>query len=474
MFFNQYWQDKTNGKYAEPYIDLAEYIASFYGKTPDFFLFILLVIELGFEKAKIVVWRQVDQGFTSITASNKKNELKTIVLPKLLQNYLKENQVTNSNAIILFNPEIQRIRNDVSSFFLADITLGSVEDFPKKQAFVEDILKYKQENFTRDCLDPWEYLEIKDNGRQAPCCSIHYWLTKDSAINERTRKELRKNLLRGYLRKECSVCNIRAKIPISKFQNKINKLANRYNVGSMEAFPLRNLRIEMTTNCNLRCTYCNVSNPTYKGKDIKQSNFDEALTILKSAPKNINVHLNGHGEATFHPNWKEYAQQIINLGYKPFLITNLAKNYTEEEINTLAQFKVIQISLDSDNEEMMLKIRKAVKPSKIFNQLERIRQSAKKQGIIPPKISFSVGIYNPSVWKMDIFMRKLIALKVDSITFWNLVEHEHNKSVTSIFSLPFDEFTKAKQIIYNGLKQLQEAGISYEIAGKFIEDICQN
>jgi uncharacterized radical SAM superfamily Fe-S cluster-containing enzyme len=52
--------------------------------------------------------------------------------------------------------------------------------------------------------------------------------------------------------------------------------------------------IEFTTNCNLRCVYCAVSQPTYVGTDMETSDFDQILVTLKNRHvKSITV--NGHG-----------------------------------------------------------------------------------------------------------------------------------------------------------------------------------
>ena len=72
-----------------------------------------------------------------------------------------------------------------------------------------------------------------------------------------------------------------------------------------------------------------------------------------------NVHVNGHGETTFHPKWVAWCRRIVEAGHLPCIITNLAKHYTDAELEMLAEFRAIQVSLDSDDGEMMKRINSA-------------------------------------------------------------------------------------------------------------------
>src|SRR5205823_2860277 len=72
------------------------------------------------------------------------------------------------------------------------------------------------------------------------------------------------------------------------------------------SLPAREVRLSLTTRCNLRCVYCAVSQSTYQGSDMTADVAHQATAaILRIAleHKLRAVHVNGHGETTFVPGW---------------------------------------------------------------------------------------------------------------------------------------------------------------------------
>jgi radical SAM protein with 4Fe4S-binding SPASM domain len=79
---------------------------------------------------------------------------------------------------------------------------------------------------TRDCTDPWNYLQINSKGEVSPCCnhpSIGS-LSEDSLqdiLNNQKIKDLRKELLTGDLDPFCLECHARGIIPVLELRKKI-------------------------------------------------------------------------------------------------------------------------------------------------------------------------------------------------------------------------------------------------------------
>lgn len=91
---------------------------------------------------------------------------------------------------------------------------------------------------------------------------------------------------------------------------------------------------------------------------------------------------------------------------------------------------MIQVSLDSDDGEMMKRIRKAVQVEKVFETIQRIRETAARRAPShAPKFSISGGVYDPSIWTLERFVRRLVDMNVSAITFWDLVEYPHQTLV---------------------------------------------
>jgi MoaA/NifB/PqqE/SkfB family radical SAM enzyme len=231
--------------------------------------------------------------------------------------------------------------------------------------------------------------------------------------------------------------------------------------------PIGEVRIDINEKCNLRCDYCAVSGPSYAGVEMKDEVFERIVPLLAHERGAI-VHVNGHGETTFHPRWVAWCRRIIDVGHRPHIITNLAKHYTDVELETLAQFRFIQVSLDSDDREMMKRIRKAVQVEKVFETIQRIREIAERRASFDvPNFSMSIGVYDPSIWTLERFVRRLVDMNISAITFWDLVEYPHQTLVTPLSVLEGRQRARARRVLGKVRMRLESAGIPYRFAGDF-------
>ena len=227
---------------------------------------------------------------------------------------------------------------------------------------------------TRDCLDPWNYLEISAGGHLRPCCNFHPLAqlgnggTEVSALrNNEKFRSLRASLLSGNLQPPCRLCHIRKTVPVDVLKRRLKGAwPSRVLKTALEPLPITALRIDINEACNLRCDYCAVSSPGYRGVEMSDTVFKKVEKLFDDVGPHAAIHVNGHGETTHHPHWMEMCRKIIDYGYRPLLITNLAKNYSDEEIELLSKFYVIEVSLDSDDAGLMKKIRKAIRVDNIF------------------------------------------------------------------------------------------------------------
>jgi hypothetical protein len=326
---------------------------------------------------------------------------------------------------------------------------------------------------TRDCLDPWRYLEISAAGDIRPCCNSSALATlggdgQIAAIRDNDGfRALRASLLSGDLQPACARCHIRKTVPTDALKR---RLAKQPSAHADPYAPMRitELRIDINEKCNLRCDYCAVSSPDYRGVAMDTGLFAKVAQIVDEADRDTVINVNGHGETTYHPHWMEMCQTILDAGYRPQIISNLAKSYSDEEIALLARFHSIEVSLDSDDETLMKTIRKAVRPSHVFETIQHIRDTAARLKIRPaPQISLSVGIYAPAIWTLDSFIDRIVALGIRKLTFWNLVEMPHQTLVTPLRALDSADRSRARNILSAVRRKLEDADIDYIFAGDF-------
>jgi hypothetical protein len=72
----------------------------------------------------------------------------------------------------------------------------------------------------------------------------------------------------------------------------------------LEARSIECLLLTVTTNCNLRCTYCCVSQPWYIGQNLDISRLDHFISELSDYKVGL-IQVNGHGETTTVEGWEK-------------------------------------------------------------------------------------------------------------------------------------------------------------------------
>jgi radical SAM protein with 4Fe4S-binding SPASM domain len=82
------------------------------------------------------------------------------------------------------------------------------------------------EGWTRECFDPWNYVQIKANGDVYPCCThsaigrIEGERGLGAVLDGEILARLREGLLSGHLDEECRNCHLRAFIPVVDYQKR--------------------------------------------------------------------------------------------------------------------------------------------------------------------------------------------------------------------------------------------------------------
>jgi sulfatase maturation enzyme AslB (radical SAM superfamily) len=101
--------------------------------------------------------------------------------------------------------------------------------------------------------------------------------------------------------------------------------------------------LDLTTRCNLRCVYCAVSLPDYRGMDMNADVLDRALSSITQLRRHSNfiVCISGHGETTMLPNWVDVCDQLFRCDVELELITNLSKSYSLQELAALSKIRHI-------------------------------------------------------------------------------------------------------------------------------------
>ena len=247
--------------------------------------------------------------------------------------------------------------------------------------------------------------------------------------------------------------------------------------------PIKQVRIDLTDKCNLRCVYCSVSAKNYVGIDMRDAIAADAITAVVKL-KNFHpleaIDLNGHGETTYRNGWVEIIQPLFDNGVKVRLQSNFAKQFSEKELLALSGMDQIAISIDSANQELLRDVRRHVDIRQIVTNITLIRAIAIQASRRPPAFIFSCGLYDKSALHVEELARLAVALGIRVVNFWNLHRHEHQDTdlaekdrVTPLDDLSDDDLRPRLEAILRAVKFLRSRRIQANVRANFVDTLAK-
>jgi pyruvate-formate lyase-activating enzyme len=178
----------------------------------------------------------------------------------------------------------------------------------------------------------------------------------------------------------------------------------------------------VTTNCNLRCTYCAVSMPTYRGEDFDLSHIEQIATDFATA-KVRKVQISGHGETTMIPNWQAIGQAFTSHDIHVCITSNFSKVFSDDEVDALARMVLITVSIDTVDPKLLKNIRRKVDLRTILYNMQIVRIAAMK---LNREVHFNwqCTLSDAVVSGLDEWFRLGHLNGVKTFTLGNLIEHE--------------------------------------------------
>lgn len=345
---------------------------------------------------------------------------------------------------------------------------------------------------TRNCLDPWEYIEFRPGGSVSPCCFEHAFteqMTTDlyQLRNSDSFRTLRENLIKGNLGFQCRICPIRGMVTVEAFRERLESIQAEIGDPLAPAQQLKVVRLDVTERCNLRCVYCAASQPHYRGavsypqegapggREMDEVEVYRIIDMIHRYPYPISeIAINGHGETTCYSGWNHICDRLLDDGYRLTITSNFARILDENEIDTLSRFGAIAISIDTCEPELLKKIRRSVNINNILTNLFRIRLKSLSEGRLAPHISFLTGIYDRNISTLTDFARFAVTCQVNAVVFWKLQklpDIEAVDNVYPIYCMNRDAFIESLSTISETCRILSENGIEVVLPSDFEEDL---
>lgn len=217
--------------------------------------------------------------------------------------------------------------------------------------------------------------------------------------------------------------------------------------------------IELTTRCNLRCVYCAVSQPTYRGIDLALEGFENFVEQMK-ARRVRHVNLNGHGESTIIRDWEAYADRLADAGFGLSITTNLAKRLKPEEVATLSRFDRILVSIDTVDGDLLARLRRGSNLERILENIQLVLDFASLRGR-EPEIAVSCTVGDLTAAGVADLAETLLRHGVRVFRFGDLSEYGAIEGVLRmrhVSHLPAEARPAVREAFEIALERIAEAG----------------
>jgi MoaA/NifB/PqqE/SkfB family radical SAM enzyme len=148
---------------------------------------------------------------------------------------------------------------------------------------------------------------------------------------------------------------------------------------------VQGLIIEVTSKCNLRCTYCTKAYKPYDDLPFVNTDLtDESLRNLhefcvRNSVKD--VALSGIGETAMFEGWgTRIAMFLDDPRINVYLVSNFTRPFVSSDLEALCKVNVVQVSFDSADAEMVRKMRSKARLAIIVDNIRKVRRAIADAG----------------------------------------------------------------------------------------------
>jgi len=179
--------------------------------------------------------------------------------------------------------------------------------------------------------------------------------------------------------------------------------------------------LELSSRCNLRCTYCGVSQPGYAGLDLA---LDPAEVIAQLRALGVTSALiSGNGESTVAPGWHRVAEALLDAGIAIRMTTNLARRASGAELAVLARMDAITVSCDTVDAELFARLRPPARFDELCANLAALRAHLPPRGGRRPVLAVHCVFTDRVVDGIADLVRWAAREELDTVALVNWLEY---------------------------------------------------
>jgi MoaA/NifB/PqqE/SkfB family radical SAM enzyme len=233
----------------------------------------------------------------------------------------------------------------------------------------------------------------------------------------------------------------------------------------------REVLLELTSRCSLRCIYCAVSQPDYVGRDLEMGQQEIIDQLVALAPSEFQI--NGHGETSIVEGWDELALGLMRRGLSLTMTSHLNKPMSDKEIDVFARLQRITVSCDTGDPETYQRLRRGGRLERVANNITRILGACRREGIPGPYIAINCTTTHLNVNGIPELVAWAADLGVSGVALTNLTEYPPIPGCERPLHPTKVDPVRALDAVRRGRLVAQERGIDYETMGDLEESLVQ-
>jgi MoaA/NifB/PqqE/SkfB family radical SAM enzyme len=209
--------------------------------------------------------------------------------------------------------------------------------------------------------------------------------------------------------------------------------------------------------------YCAKSFHPHESKrafDLSEKDAASAIQLLQKRQVKMFC-MSGIGETTTRKGWQDICRKSLDTHVEHTIITNLARLLSDDEVEVLARFASVQVSVDTCDPELFAKIRRGAKLETIVANIENIRAAAKRLGVRGPEFRLDMVIADKTVFGLEETVAWAIRNGVTDFYFAGLINHSEPTegfNVQQVKNLPRSELSNALQCIERAADLARRSG----------------
>lgn len=360
---------------------------------------------------------------------------------------------------------------------------------------------------TKYCLLPWCFMQVHAGGMMQ-CCAVapdtdigdfilDYCEKVDKdpecdPFNNEGLQAIREGILTGNLRPMCRDCFFVANklITTEKLREElIDLLSKKHPDMDFDTVDLRKVHnyewmaISFTNRCNLSCVYCVQSvhkdtNPYFK-MEFPYEYAEKTLDYFASMGlRNFSTCV--EGEATLYKDWYKlfswFHEKYPDIKLR--MTTNLSRKYNDQELELLAKYRLLDISIDTLDPELFSQLRRNGNLKLILNNIDLILAKVEELGVPRPNMTIHT-VLSDKTWSSleelaDYAFSKGIGLEIgDYEERGNTIAYQQGL-IKPISTLPMEEQEKAYEALVRVKEKGEKLGIKVGAQGTIFTKVRAN